>query len=266
MTPKDKLHSIAQTLASHPFVVPKLLQNPHFQTLFARLVPSFTIPNLKPERKYIHLPDGSQLAADCFFQKERDKHATVVVLGGFEGYIGKEVSRFAKGIGDKAYHFGLNVILLKQRGEGDTIHLTKSLFTTYVGLNDVKIALEEFVHWGLKKMYLVGVSYGGYLSLLTIGRLGEKAKKYILGTVAVSPHVNMLDSWKHVEKHSFYDWWLLYAYKNVVRRRAKLDNPGTWDIKELNNIKTKREFMETYMHTFGYPKKDITLQEYNEKI
>lgn len=258
--------TIKKILKTHPFIPPFMLHNTHIQTFLGQYVPYFLRPTTKIERKLIHLPDNSQIAADCMWQHDKKQHATIVILNGLEGYRGKGFSRFEDGVGKKAHHLGFNVISLKQRAEADTIPLTTSLFTTYSGLNDIKIAFENFFRWGLKKLYLIGISYGAYLALLTSIRLMKKNKKYASGIVAIAPQVSMLSNWKHIEKSKLYDLWLLDRYKNFVKRRAIVDPPGTWDLKKLAHIQTKRQFAETYIHTFGHPNTAITIEELNALI
>lgn len=258
------LIQIEQTLRSHPFVAPWFLQNAHIQTSLALLAPYFKVLKQKPERKYIAIPDGTTLIAECWWQKDKEKHATIVLTKGFGGFDEKDSSRFIESMYAKAYHSNFNVIYLSQRGEGDSIHLTKSIFTTYGGFDDIKIALRTFKDWGLQKIYIVGLSHGGYLLFHTIDRLGTSAEKYLAGGVAIATHVGMFNTWKHIEKNKIYDNWLFRNYKETVKRRIKVDPQGTWDSKKLQTIKSKREFMETYLHTFGYPKKNATLDEYDK--
>src|SRR5260221_11849431 len=84
------MEEIERKLRSHPFITPKILQNTHIQTLFGNYVPYFTKSIGKSERRLIDLPDGSQLAAECWFQKDKKKHATVVVLSGLDGLKGSD--------------------------------------------------------------------------------------------------------------------------------------------------------------------------------
>ncbi len=258
----DDLEQIEKKLHSHPFVVSPFLRSPHIQTAFAGLVPFFKIPMKKPERQYIQISNDTKLAADCWFQKDRKNHATVVFLNGFEGYSKLEQSNFSTNMSMKAYHLGFNVIHLKQRGEADTIHMTKSIFTTYSGLDDIKTAVNKFGSMGLSRIYLAGLSYGGYLLFHTINRLSEKERQYVRGIVTISAPMDIFKTWKHIEKNKVYDRWLLRSYKHTVKRRAKIDSLERSKLTALQNIKTKRQFMETYMHTFGYPKKSFTLDEY----
>lgn len=171
-------------------------------------------------------------------------------------------SRFVMNMAQKAYHLGYNVIHLKQRGEGDSIHLTKS-----IGYNpdDLPIAFEQFTSWGLKHIFVIGYSAGGYNLLFSLGVLGEKAKKLVSGAVVISAPSRMSEVWQYVEKNPFYDRQLLNMYKHFIRRRATIDPPGTWDIKELNKIKTKYEWGKRYMQHWDYVEKVSTLEEFDKK-
>lgn len=118
------LSEISEILLSHPFIVPSLLRNHIIQTIGSVLLPYFKVKNLNTNRKYIKLPDGTRLGVDCVFQPNYKRKNTVIVL---DGYLGSSSSNFSQAIGHKAYHNGFNVLLLNQRGQGDTVHLTRSL-------------------------------------------------------------------------------------------------------------------------------------------
>jgi hypothetical protein len=256
------LKQIERTLRSHPFVTPKFLQNAHIQTLFPRLMPYFKTQLPKAERRHIKLPDGSQLAANCWWQKDKEKYTTVVIIGGIEGYRNMRISRSVISTCNKAYYLGYNVIHLKQRAEGDTVSLTKSIgYSPY----DLPIVFDQLKAWNLKKVFVIGFSAGGYNLLFALGELGKKAKEYVLGAIAISAPTNVLETWQHVEKNAFYDRVLLDFYKHLIKRRAKIDPPGTWDIKELNKIKTKRELGQKYMYLWNFGKKISTLEEFDKK-
>jgi len=254
------MDKIEKALLTHPFVTPWYLQNMHMQTLFAAFFPYFKLKGIKPERKYIKLADGSQIIADCLFHPDREKHATVISVSGFEGYINKGKSNFAEAIFHKAYAYGYNVIHVGKRGEADSIHLTKSLFPAYP-VDDMSTALQTIYGWGLKKFYLVGVSGGGWVNLFTSCKLEEKIKKHILGIVSISAPIDFFSTWEHAKKRPLYGWLLLHLYKNLVKRRIKIDPQGTWDMKQLKAIKSLRAWGEAYVSTF---EKFSTIDEYHK--
>lgn len=256
------MEEIEKKLRTHPFVIPKFLQNRDLQTLIVNIVPYFKTKIPKPDRRYIELPDGSKLAVDCFWQKESKQHTSVVLLTGYEGYVDENISHLGKMMYFKAYNSGYNVIHLHQRAESDSIHLTQSI--GYV-LGDITIAIEQIASWGLKKIFLIGFSIGGYTMLFEIGKLGKKAKEKLLGAIAISSPTTISDSWHHIEKHPFYNWYILRFYKNLILRRAKIDVSGKWDLKQLKAIKSNHQFGETYMNMWGYAEKFISFEELNNK-
>jgi predicted alpha/beta-fold hydrolase len=255
---KKQHTAIVGKLKEHAFLPSKFLTNAHLQIAASLLTPYFTIPKPSMVRKLISLPDDSQVAADCWFQKNKEQCSTVIIVHGFEGYDDGQ-SRFGQSMGFKAYHEGFNVIFLRQRGEADTIHLTKSLGDFLA--EDLPIALTVLSTWSKQKMYIVSLSLGAWATLLTIGR-AKRIPPLLAGVVAISPPTNTDDTWRHIEKSKIYDGLLLKKYKSLVKRRIAIDSPGTWDIQKLQTIKTKKQFFETYKHTFGYPEKFSTLDEY----
>jgi hypothetical protein len=239
-----KVKKIEEILKSHPFIPPRLLQSYHAQTFMPRSLPYFKIPGIKPERKHVKLPDGSQVAVECLFQKKSEKHSTIVVLGGFTGASSYS---FCLGMMHKAYQSGFNVIIIMQKGWGDTIHSTKYLYTGPLD-DDVNVVIKKVNEWShLKKLYIVGLSYGGYLSLAEIAR---NKKITFAGAVAISPVVNT-DYITHLEKHPLYSKLLVSVAKKQVKRRMKVDPPNTWDPEKLKKITSIREFYDTYKHLQG---------------
>lgn len=254
------MEEIEKQLKAHPFITPWYFQPYQKQTLLSHLLPYFKTKLPKAERKLIKLPDGSQIAADCIFQPNKEDHETIVIIDGFSG---SSKSFYSLSMAHKAYHFGFNVILLMERAHGDTIHLTKSIYSGPLD-DDINVALDEFGKWNLKKLYIIGLSYGGYLTLSAIIRSEKANRQKIAGAVVISPVINM-DYTYHLQQFPLSHKLLLMIFKAMVKRRIKIDPPGTWDTKALKKIKTVRDWYKTYMHTWGYPEKFSSFEEY-EKI
>lgn len=260
----NKLVKIASQLQGHPFLALGLLRSPHIQTALSRYVLYFKTPIPIAVRKLINLPDGSKLAADCWWQSGSKTKPTVIILSGFEGYYGSEKSQSGRGMGCKAYHHGFNVIFLRNRGESDTIKLTTSLFDGL--MEDLPIALRQIVNWGYQKLFIIGFSAGGETTLFTAAKLDKSIRQYIHGIVAISAPINMLDTWSHVEQNRLYDRFLLKQYKNLIRRRLRVDPPGTWDLRALKKIKTKQQWALAHLPTLGYPASQYGIEQYNHDI
>lgn len=252
---------IEKRLKSHPFIVSPLLRNHIVQTVGLLHLPYFKVKNWVTERKYIDLPDRTKLGADCIFQPDYKKKSTVIVL---DGYLGSSNSRFSLGIGHKAYHYGFNVILLNQRGQGDTVHLTKSLSDSGL-LGDVGFALDEFVKWGCERLYIVGFSWGGSLALLELGKQGKRFQRYIKGLALISVPIDIINYSHHNEskKFSFFNWFFIKEMDKWVKRRIKIDPPGTWEESLKKKKKSVRQWDEAFMHAWGNFK---TVDEYYERV
>lgn len=253
---------IKKQLKSHPYKSPLLLRSSFLQIVAFFCTPYFKVSGIKSVRRIIPVADNSKLIADCWFQKEKEQCPTVIVLNGFEGYEKKDITRFGLGVSHKAFHYGYNVIILRQRGEGDGIHLTKSPgdFTA----EDMPLALAEIRTWGRGNIYVIGLSLGGWTALLAAGKL-QKAN-ILAGIVGVSVPVNTMKTWSHIEKNKLFDAFLLMKYKSLIKRRMEIDPPGTWDEDELKAIRTKKQFFDTYKHTFGYPERFSNLDGFFAKV
>ncbi len=263
-TPTNNTHpsliAIEKELKSHPFIAPTWFQNPHMQTVISAVVPQMTLKRIPVQRRFISVPDGSKLAADCSLQKDHTNTPTVIVLSGFEGYMQTTVSRFGSGMRAKLYKAGYNVIHLRQRGEGDTIHLTKSI--GYMP-DDLPIAFEQIASWGHNPMYVIAFSAGAYNLLFALGKIGDNARKYLRGTVAVSAPLTTEETWEHIDKNPVYNWLFLKGYKYLILRRAKVDPPGTWDIEKLKQVKDKKEWADAFIHKWGHADKITNYEQLN---
>lgn len=259
----EKFHDLHADLEQHPFVPPLFATNYHLQILAFLLTPIFTVQTPKPEKRIIDVANGNQIAVNCWWQKDAQNKPSVIVVNGFEGYSESGESKYSTGIGYKAFYYGYNVLFLQQRGEGPLVKQTSSIGDFLV--EDIPIALKEIASWNTKNKYIVSLSLGAWSTAIALGKLGTSLPKTIAGFVSVSAPTNTKETWNHIEKNAFFDWFLLQKYKSLIKRRIKIDPPGTWDEAALNGIKTKQQFFETYMHLFGYPTSFATLDEYFQK-
>jgi len=238
---KDNSHNflfMEKKLKDHPLITPKILQNYHIQTFSSHFVPYFKTSHTEEVIKSIKLPDGSQIVADVLFQPNREQHPTILVIHGLGG---SSKSYFSQSMSHKAYHYGFNVILFAQ-------NINKKLPGPYEP--DIDSIIEQCNRWGLKRVYLVGVSAGGYLALRTIINSKKEIKKNISGVVAISPVVN-INYTSHLEKYFLYKKLILKVAKSMVKKRIKIDPPNTWDKNQLDKINSVEEWYDTYKHTFG---------------
>lgn len=256
-----ELIKIQEQLLKHPFK-PGILGHHYFQTFLQFVLPYFKTNNFPVIQQHLTTKDGTQLLLEIALQKDFRNKPTVVVVDGFGG--GSQ-SWFERGIGHKAYAKGYNAVLFNQRGQQNTLHLTKSLCDS--GLeDDLQVVLETLKQGGHKEIFLVGMSYGGFLSLLTIGKLGRQAKELVKGLVLISSAVDIPHAWEFVQRHPFYRHAIVSGMRSLIKERATIDPPGTWDLSILKTINSVKDFDKAAMHTWGYPEKFKTVEEYYELV
>jgi alpha-beta hydrolase superfamily lysophospholipase len=102
-------------------------------------------------RKLSHLPaatdrlfevePGTRLLAKCHWQRDPQRHPTLVLIHGLEG---SSESRYILGIAEKGFVSGFNILRMNQRSCGGTEHLTPTLYNA--GLTgDYRAVLQELI-------------------------------------------------------------------------------------------------------------------------
>ena len=117
-------------------------------------------------------PDPARVLADCYWQPEPKDAATLVGLHGLEG---SSSAHYMRGLADKAWRSGFNVVLLNQRNCGGTEHLSAGLY--HSGLtSDPRQVIDELIGLDrLASIVVAGYSLGGNLALKLAGDYGEAA-------------------------------------------------------------------------------------------
>src|SRR4029077_4196782 len=110
--------------AMNDFIPSPLFRNPHAMTLAAafwrRKFPG--LPHAVS--RLFEIEPGTKVRADCHMQDNPRNHSTIVLLHGLEG---SSDSGYMRGIAEKAWLAGFNVIRLNQRNCGGTENLTATL-------------------------------------------------------------------------------------------------------------------------------------------
>jgi hypothetical protein len=197
-----------------------------------------------PIRRYFDVDHDARVAADCHWQTEPWKHATILALHGLNG---SSDAHYMKGIASKAFLRGMNVVRLNQRNCGDTEHLSAGLF--HSGLtHDARQVIEELTHVdGLPSIAVAGYSLGGNLALKLAAEYGDQAPRQLLGVAAVSPIIEIGECVKALERPSnvLYQWNFVKDLKRRMRRKDRFW-PGRFDLSRLSRVKTVRQFDEEY--------------------
>lgn len=209
-----------------------------------------SLPAPEP-REFRTAPDTTVVAA-CHWHPNRAGHTTLLLMHGLEG---SSDAHYMRGIADKAWRAGMNVVRLNQRNCGGTEHLTPGLY--HSGLTaDPKAVVQELIERdGLRAIVLAGYSMGGNVLLRLAGEFGAGAPPQLKGVAAVSPVIDLAACVDAIERRGnwMYQWNFMRNLRARMLRKAKAF-PETFDLAPLGGLRTIREFDDTYTaphHGFG---------------
>src|SRR6185295_19140242 len=92
-----------------------------------------------------------------------------------------------------------------------------------------------------------GYSLGGNLALKLAGEYGRHAPRTFIGAAAVSPIIEISECTRALERpeNVLYQWNFVRDLKRRIRRKERF-NPGQFNLKRLDAVRTVREFDETF--------------------
>ena len=213
-------------------------------TLFTWARPRY-FPNLPPStRRFFDVAPDARVLAHCHWQSNPRNHPTVVALHGLEG---SSQAHYMRGIADKVFAAGLNVVLLNQRNCGNTEHLSRGLY--HSGLtDDPKAVLQELIEVdGISNTAIIGYSLGGNVALRLGGQLTNDYPLALRAICAVSPTIdlNLCVHALEERRNSIYEWNFVRNLKRRMLKKIQLF-PGQFDAKPLSRIRSVRDFDEEY--------------------
>jgi uncharacterized protein len=228
--------------AMKEFIPSRWLRNPHAMTIaatfwrrrFGRLPASTT--------RLFEVEPRTQVRAECNWQENPSKHATIVVLHGLEG---SSDSGYMLGIAEKAWIAGFNVVRLNQRNCGGTERLTQTLY--HSGLSgDIRSVIFELIERDhLTEIFAVGFSMGGNLVLKMAGELADSPPSQIRGFVAVAPALDLAACADALgeRRNLIYQRHFVRGLKRRMRLKTRLF-PEIFPVDGMRNIRSVREFDE----------------------
>jgi predicted alpha/beta-fold hydrolase len=225
--------------------VPKRgLRNGHLMTLYAWGKPR-QFPGLPaPEARLFDVAADTKILAHCHWQAERTRHPALIALHGLEG---SSQAHYMRGLADKGYAAGFNVLLLNQRNCGGTEQLAVGLY--HSGLtSDIDHVLREISDVdGVGQTIVAGYSLGGNLALKLAGDYGDAPPPELRGVCAVSPVMELELCVRALERRQnfVYQWNFVRGLRGRMRRKAQWF-PERFTIDRLDAIRSVREFDEVY--------------------
>lgn len=214
----------------------------HRMTIFTWARPR-AFPRLPtPEARYLDVAPDARVLAHCYWQPDRAHVATLMVLHGLEG---SSSAHYMRGIADKAFSRGLNVVLLNQRNCGGTEHLSKGLYhsgLTHDPLTVMRLLREQE---GLGDFGVAGYSLGGNLTLKIAGERAAERAPFLRVACAVSPTMDLALCVDALERPAnvLYQWNFVRNLRARMRRKARAW-PRDYDLAVLRGVWTVRQFDE----------------------
>ncbi|MBP7778938.1 MAG: alpha/beta fold hydrolase [Acidobacteria bacterium] len=222
-----------------------LLTGGHRMTLYAWAVPRrfSTLP--PPQARYFQVSPDTQVLGHCHWQGEPRRRVTVLLLHGLEG---SSNSHYMRGMAEKAWRRGFNVVRLNQRNCGGTEHLTPGLY--HSGLTADPLAVLRLLRDGdgFERFAVCGYSLGGNIALKLGGEIaGTIDAESVVAVAAVSPPIELGHCVDALERRANLAYHLnfLWGLTARMRRKAALF-PDLYDTRPLAGVRSVRAFDDIY--------------------
>jgi predicted alpha/beta-fold hydrolase len=204
-----------------------------------------SLPTLPPaEARYFDVANDARVLAHCNWQPDRAAAPTLLALHGLEG---SSEAHYMRGLADKAFARGFNVVRLNQRNCGGTEHLSRGLY--HSGLTaDPRFVLNELhAKDGLGTFAVAGYSLGGNLTMKLAGEVGLSEMPFLKAFAAVSPVIELDACVRALERpeNRIYEWNFCRNLQARMRRKSRAF-PGAFDLDGLWKVWSIRAFDDRY--------------------
>jgi predicted alpha/beta-fold hydrolase len=204
-----------------------------------------SFPSLPPPvARLFEVDPRARVLAHCHWQADPLAHPTLLLLHGLEG---SSDAHYMRGLADKAFRRGFNVVRLNQRNCGGTEHLSETLYHSGLTADPAAVLRELAERDRLESFVVAGYSLGGNLALKLAGEFGSAPPVDVKAVCAVSPTMDLERCVRALERRSnfAYQWNFVRNLKARMRRKAQL-LPDRFSTAPLRRIRTVREFDEVY--------------------
>jgi uncharacterized protein len=226
------------------YAPPVWLRGGHRMTICAWAKPRSFHALPPAEARLFAIDPVTRVLAHCHWHADRQSRPTLIVLHGLEG---SSDSHYMKGIADKGFARGFNVVRLNQRNCGGTEHLSEGLYHSGLTQDPAAVLKELAERDGLPAFVVAGYSLGGNLALRLAGESGEAGLPGLKGVCAVSPTLELAACMDELERPSnhIYELHFMLGLRRRIRRKAGLF-PQIYDIQGLGRIWSVRAFDDRY--------------------
>jgi predicted alpha/beta-fold hydrolase len=216
----------------------------HQQTLYA-WARRRHFPNLpEPVERYFDVAADARVLAHCHWHAQPGAHPTLILLHGLEG---SSIAHYMRGISDKAWAAGWNIVRLNQRNCGGTEHLSRGLYHSGLTDDPLFVMRELIERDGIRAIAIAGYSLGGNLTLKLAGELGDAAPPELKAVCAVSPTMDLALCVDALERRANFAYQFNFVRNLKARMRRKAAAfPDAFSLDPLRRVWTVRQFDEAY--------------------
>ncbi|XP_023712649.1 phospholipase ABHD3 isoform X2 [Cryptotermes secundus] len=227
------------------------------QTVFASLIRSRLLPNIKYRREILKLSDGGQVALDWLEDGCPGSAPVVLIL---PGLTGESQAEYVKCLVNSARRIKLRVVVFNNRGLGGISLKTPRTYCASKcdDLSEVVNHVRS-LNPGIP-LVAAGVSMGGLILGNYLASQFSKPDKPISAAMVISVPWNVFKGTESIEKpivNLMLNRHLAGGLcRNIERLKRDKVPHGPWDLEEVLRSKTIREFDSSYTtKQFGY--KDV---------
>jgi uncharacterized protein len=203
---------------------------------------ALALPGAEP--RYFDVAADARVLAHCNWQPDRKSAPTLLALHGLEA---SSEAHYMRGLAEKAFNAGFNVVRLNQRNCGGTEHLSRGLYHSGLTADPLFVLNELRDRDGLTRFAVAGYSLGGNITMKLAGELGETVFPEVKAFAAVSPVIDLEACMQSIERREnrIYEWNFCRNLQGRMRRKTRYF-PGSFDIDGLWKIWSIRAFDDRY--------------------
>lgn len=196
------------------------------------------------EPRFFDVAPDARVLAHCNWQRDRKSAPTLLALHGLEG---SSEAHYMRGLAEKAFAAGFNVLRLNMRNCGGTEHLSHGLYHSGLTADPLFVLSELRDRDGLSRFAVAGYSMGGNVTMKLAGELGATEFPEVKAFAAVSPVIELEACVQAIERREnrIYEWNFCRNLQRRMRRKSK-HFPGRFDLKGLWRIWSIRGFDDRY--------------------
>ncbi|WP_224995804.1 YheT family hydrolase [Cesiribacter sp. SM1] len=227
------------------YQAPWYLPNGHLQTIIPSLFRK--VGGLRYQRERISTPDGDFLDLDWISLQQNAAPASDTLIIISHGLEGDSQRSYVKGLAKAFLLRGCHALAWNYRGCSGESNKLPHFYHSGATQDLAQVVEHVLQHKTYKQLILAGFSLGGNLTLKYLGEQANRLPEQIQKSVVFSVPLDLAASSRKIgmRENRIYELRFLKNLRRKIRSKALLQ-PGTLDIKPLEEIRTLWEFDDRY--------------------